>query len=320
MSFKDIVSEYARIGLGPAILQDIFHLTRSVVRSYDPVVYGQVWRWDEGLDDLVQEFCVYVLLEQGQLDYAIVVAVDHTHFRRLLARQLRHHLARRRRRTIVDNLLDRCRQLVSSAPFTVVTTRPGWSYTLEGKKVEPGPAPPSALEAIAGRLATLPKAGANPDHRAPAVYSTDSLRQLLVVTADSLPCAVTAANLDRILNLLLTCWVPRLLQKNESESALRDSPALSAEDRAIVRDLAESIASSCMGADREVLRLKLTGMSDGDIGRRLGVSRPTVAKKKHRVLSGLQAALAPLDEGLRIAVLECLGDHLVDSRSGENDE
>jgi hypothetical protein len=294
--------------IGGLLLREVRQIVRSVVRGYDPLVYGKVWRWDEGIDDLVQDFCGEVLIEQGQLDYALVVAADLEHFRRLLARQLRHHLARRRQRTIVDNVLERCKSLVSAPPFRLVTRAPSWSYTLEGRDVESGRSSVATLRKVAAPLAGAATIRSNPTVRAPVVYSADVLTELLRSVANALPHAVTVADLDSIFSFLLTCWLPRFLEQGEGEACRPAVKDLSVEERTIVTEVAESILASCSRIAREVLRLKIVGASDREIGRQLGMSRPTVAKHKQRLFARLEHALTPLSETMRVAVIDILRD------------
>jgi DNA-binding NarL/FixJ family response regulator len=142
------------------------------------------------------------------------------------------------------------------------------------------------------------------------VYSESSLRTILTVLADAVPCAVAAGDLDRVFSLLLTSWLPSFLR--EGEAAVTNAPAsgLDAEQLAIIDDAARSILSGCPREDLEVLRLKLDGVSDRRIGELLGLSRPTVSKRKQGAMRRLEQGLAGLDEPLRLAVVDRLGDRL----------
>lgn len=315
-----MVAEYRSEVIGRLLLREVHEIVRAVSRGYDPVVYGRVWRWEEGIEDLVQDFCVDVLIGQGQLDYALAIAADHQHFRRLLARQLRHHLARRRQRTIVDNILERCKPLVSQPPFRLVTNAPAWSYTVDERRVESGSSPVATLRQVAASLSRFPTIKSNPTVRAPVIYSTEVLVEVLETVASALPHAVTVADLDRILSFVLTSWLPRFLEHGEGGEFRPAVNELSAEERAIVAEVSDAIVSSCSGIAREVLRLKVAGASDREIGRQLEMSRPTVARHKHRVFRRLERALAPLSDAMRVAVLDNLGDAAGDWQQEVKDE
>ncbi|MCP4901960.1 MAG: hypothetical protein GY906_33770, partial [bacterium] len=117
MSMRELQLEYDEEVIGGKILKLVDELTWNVARPYDPRVYGGAASWAEAHEDLLYSFVAEVLLEQGQLEYAMFVASSEKHFKNLIARQLRFFLARRRQRTVVDNLLDRSKQITSSTPF-----------------------------------------------------------------------------------------------------------------------------------------------------------------------------------------------------------
>jgi hypothetical protein len=310
VTFGELAEEYRSVGIGPRILAEVNRIVRAVTRSYDPGVYGGSTSWDDALEDLVQEFGLEVLVGQGQLDYAMMMATDRTHFRRLLARQVRYLLARRRRRTIVDNLIDRAHTMVSGPPFRVLGRRSQWSYTLSDKQVTAGRVSEATARTVASRLAEVPMIRAEPAQRAPVVYSESALRTILTVLAETVPCAVAAGDLDRVFSLLLTCWLPSFLKEGEAAVANAAANGLDAEQLTIVDDTAISILGSCAREDLEVLRLKLDGVSDRLIGEQLGLSRPTVSKRKRAAMRRLEEALTGLDDTLRLAVVDRLGQRL----------
>jgi len=307
VTLDELVDEYRRLGIGPLILGQVREIVRAVARGYDPTIYGGSPSWDEGLEDLVQEFGLEVLVGQGQLDYAMLMASDHQHFRRLLARQLRYLLARRRRRTIVDNLIDRAHRMAGAQPFRLLEQRSQWSYTLIDKEVVPGRVSDAAARAVAARLAEVPTIRAEPTQRAPAVYSESSLRAILAEVAVAAPCAVAACDLDRVFSLLLTSWLPCFLKESEATVANAPAEGFSAEDLAIAEEATEAILTGCAREQLQVLRLKLEGLSDQRIGVTLGISRPTVSKRKREAMARLEEGLAGLGPPLRLAVLDQLG-------------
>jgi len=320
VTLDELVDEYRRVGIGPRILGQVREVVRAVARGYDPAIYGSSASWDESLDDLVQEFGLEVLVGQGQLDYAMLMATDHQHFRRLLARQVRYLLARRRRRTIVDNLIDRAHKMADAPPFRLLGHRSQWCYTLLGKEVAPGRVSEAAARTVAARLAEVPTIRAEPTQRAPAAYSEASLRAILTEVAAAAPCAVAAGDLDRVFSLLLTSWLPSFLKEAEATVANAAAPGFSAEDLAIVEETTVAILSSCAHEHLQVLRLKIGGLSDERIGGRLGLSRPTVSKRKREAMARLEEGLAELSPELRLAVLDQLGARLEDLDGGRRGE
>ncbi len=310
MNLGELVTEYRTEGIGPLILQEVREVVGAVVRGYDPVVYGQVASWDLGLDDLVQEFGLDVLVGQGQLDYAMAVASDRIHFRRLLARQARFLLARRRRRTIIDNLLDRAHKRVASSPFRLVNGRGEWSYTLECKEIVSGRVSEDGARSIAYSLSDVPTNRCEPRLRAPVLYSEGSLSEILERIATSLDFAVAVSDLDTVFGLMLTSWVPTFLKDGEGAVGRAAANGLDAEELMIAHEVTDWIFGRCGDGNRELLRLKLDGCSDREIGQRLGLSRPTVAKRKRHLMEDLEVSLTGLHDGLRRAVLDGLGAKL----------
>jgi hypothetical protein len=315
LSFEELAAEYDTLGIGPLILAEIRQLARAITRSYDPMVYAQVASWDEGIEDLIQEFGLEVLIGQGQLDYAMMMATDYTHLRRLLALQLRHLLARRRRRTVIDNMLVRCRQLVADPPFRLVNHQREWSYTRIERQVVSGNPTPAQLRSVAGRLASVPRIRSTPRKRAPVVYSEASLRTILETTAESVECAVRSTDLDGIFRLLLSAWVPAFLKGGERAISRAPTAALDAEEQLLVKDTTRAILASFDGTLGEVLHLKLSGVSDREIGCRLELSRPTVSKRKREAQRLMESAMDGLGETARMAVMDRLAVALLRSRS-----
>jgi DNA-binding NarL/FixJ family response regulator len=138
------------------------------------------------------------------------------------------------------------------------------------------------------------------------IYTEKSLRELMISVADGLGTAVTVADLDRILSSLLTSWLPRFLENGEAWEQAPCAQTVSVEEEAIARELAERIVANCSGIQRSVLRLKLQGASDRDIVQRIGISRPTVAKRRREVTDMLGEYLGDLTEPACALVMERL--------------
>src|SRR5687767_130201 len=117
MSWTSLRDEFTELVVGPLILAEVQRAVDFAVRRYDPVIYADAQNWTQGRDDLVQDVVTTVLLHERQLDYLFETASDLDGFRALLYRQVRRLLARRRQRTVVDNLLDRIRDAVSAPPY-----------------------------------------------------------------------------------------------------------------------------------------------------------------------------------------------------------
>jgi hypothetical protein len=310
MSLPELREEYASLGIGPKIYHELMEVARNVTRSYNPTTYGGAANWTDALDDLIQEFVLRMLIGEGQLDYIMNNAGDISHLRRLLKRLVRRFLARARQRTIVDNLIDRCKTRSATTPFKQLSAGPRWSFTLDGPTT-PGKPADAEIYAAAVKVSTIPVIAPSAGQRAPIIYGEESLAVLMRVIAENLRCPITAAILDRVFNLILTPWIPRFLDEDEGSITERPSTDLGPEEQVIVEEIAKLILAGCSSEQKEVLRLKLTGTSDADVGAALGISRPTVAKRKSEALSIVETHLSDRPEAVQSAVIDLLGINLL---------
>jgi hypothetical protein len=314
MSMADLQQEYEAKVIGEGILGLLDELTWSVTRKYDPRIYGGGSSWADAHEDLLHSFVVEVLLEQGQLEYAIFVADTEEHFKNILARQLRFFLARRRQRTIIDNLLDRCKKITSEAPFGQGAETGAWWYELlewPGPKRRPTA---DEIAQIAGELAVMPTQTATGTARAPQVYTTPDLKRVLYQVASRLSCRVAVRDLDEIFRRLLTPWLPSFLETDEGVLATEPSARLDAEQEDMARQAATAIQRAGTPVELGVLAMKIADVSDSVIGQHYKMSRPTVIKHKNSVLAKVEAELTGLSEACQKRAIELLSALLQEGR------
>jgi RNA polymerase sigma factor (sigma-70 family) len=304
MNFVDLQSEFRDVRIGRLIYGEVTALAEAIVSRYNPTVYLNATTWQDGFDDFVQGFVTTVLLKEGQLEYVMEVAGSLDDFRNLLARQMRRLLARRRRRTVLDNLLDRCKAIVSEEPFSFEREGRSWSYHLRSLPVASGGPDEVALKNAAIDLALFPLVRADPSERAPIVYTTETLREILTRVAKTLRVRVTVANLDAIFRQGLTFLLPSDLSTDEGAFEHAASPELNPEEESIVRDGVRVLLESLTADEKLVLRMKLVDRSDTEIAAAAGVSRPTIDKRKKQAMKTLEFALEDLPEKLQAAVME----------------
>ena len=102
--------------VGPLIHARATEIVARVASRYPPGVYARVGHWDEdALEDVAQDVLAELL--DGHLatifDYARTIAgFDHS-----VVEVVRDVLSARRKRTVIDNLIDRSRKLVAGEPF-----------------------------------------------------------------------------------------------------------------------------------------------------------------------------------------------------------
>ena len=286
--------------IGPRIWDLVLELTRAVSRRYPTIVYnnGEPWS-DENVADLAQEVVLERLLGEAQLQYLFDQAVDLESWRRLLTLQVKRTLARRRRATVLDTLLSRIRRLGQAPPFRL--ERFGskvWilSDDSEGEFVDLAP---STVSRLAGSVRHLPQMVADQRaSRASMVYRTNDLRTLLRLVLEDVG-AVSEGDLAKILELLLTSWLPTFLQDDEQlldrDSKLEGPVELleSSEMRSVI----ETFAASLSEAEQQILLSKSQGVPDAEIAGSLGRSRPWVAQRKQLVLDRVGSELMRELEG-----------------------
>ena len=286
MTLPDLRSEYDSVKIGPRIWGVVLELARAVSHRYPTSVYnnGEPWS-DESVADLAQEVVLERLLGEAQLQFLFDQAVDLESWRRLLTLQVRRTLARRRRKTVLDRLLTRVRRLGQEPPFRIETFGAKvWilSDDAEGGLVD---LTDSRVSQLASSVRHIPQMVDHPQaSRASMVYRTSDLRTLLRVVGEV--GAISEGDLARILELLLTSWLPTSLEDTEQllerDSEIR-GPVESLEISEM-RSVIETFAASLSEAEQQILLSKSQGVPDAEIAGSLGRSRPWVAQQKQVVL------------------------------------
>jgi RNA polymerase sigma factor (sigma-70 family) len=272
--------------IGPLWLSEVRDACRRTVRRFDPTVYAVAERsWTRGeIDELVQDVVLEQLLRQGQLQYILDIAESIGDVRRLLRQQVHRALVRRRRRTVVDQLLTRIRELLRPPAFEIVG--PGPRHRPFGSGFGLDPVPDSVIRKAAGAIRMLPKTASSGD-RSPMVYRSDVLKAVIGLSFEAAQTSLSIDDFGRILRDALTSWVPVVLeQSDESETSSAESTDLSFELEETVAEVLAALDET----DRVALRLKLAGEPDSQLAARLGVSRPTAANIKKRAFERLRVA------------------------------
>ncbi len=300
IGFGELRREYEEERIGPLIWALTVELSGMVGRRYRPAEYNQGAPWDNAsVEELAQQTATELLIEEGQIDYIFTVADSAEDVRRLLTRNVKRALWRRRSATVVDRLMGRVRQMASQPPFRVQFEK-GQQWITRAD--EPGvPGVPRTLDdaelraaaAAAHRVPRLvEREGAE---RASMAYSPGALQEVLLAVIDEAG-GVFEADLARVFRILLAAWLPASLVSVEGDDlAERASSVPDATDRierqdmeSAVQDLVESMTAQ----DLTVLVCKAQGQSDNAIAERLGRSRPWVAGRKKAVLDRTDATFA----------------------------
>lgn len=288
-----LFAEAAASRIGPLWLAEIRKACAGVARHFDPGVYGVAeGSWTAGeIDELVQDVTTEQLLRQAQLDYILDVASSIDDVRRLLRHQARRVLVRRRRRTVVDQLLDRLKAILGSHDYEMLDGITPVRYRPAGSDLGPQAPDDVALDAAAAAVRLLPTSSGEGE-RAPSVFRAEVLEQVLILAFEATGSSLSVSDLGEILRRALTSWVPVVLEGGEQLDPWPADPVdLPIESEETVNELMQRIDA----ADREILRAKLAGVSDAALAGRLGVSRPTAAKRKSEAFGHLREVWATLD-------------------------
>ncbi len=302
MNFTELRNEYLHVGIGDGIYGLVRELSSSLCRQYPIHVYNGGLAWsDETVDDLVQEVVLNHLLGEAQLDFIFDEATTVESVRRLLVRQIKRALSKRRPKTPIDRLLARVRKLADEGVVVRVDS---------GEVVYhlPGTAPFVAEMTTEAQLRAVAAAAA-----APVLYSrVDSQRESQIFTKSTLitvlqaffgvnPC-LTERQLRILFENLLTPWTPASLVPIEGQNELAENGmnemSTDLEDR-VTAWTAELSDEECC-----VYYLRSRDVKDGAIAERIGKSRPTVINIKQRLFASARARLFEgVDERLHLQVV-----------------
>jgi hypothetical protein len=198
-SIEELRREHDELGVGPLIDTAFRSITAEVVRSYPPAVYAHAPAWTEdAVEDLLQDVYGEWLIGQGQLTYILGAARTTSEFRALATKVIRRALGRRRVRTVIDNLLDRCRALLREEPFETIEAFGRQLYRRRGGPPYEGDASDQQIRDAQLRVMTIPRLPDSSGDRASPIYSTPNLRAGLLAVAASIPGGFTMSDLDRI--------------------------------------------------------------------------------------------------------------------------
>lgn len=315
MSLSEIREEYRSVRIGPKILSEVRNSVHQVCRRYDPQIYGRAASWDDAEEDLVQAVVLDLLLQEGQLDYLMARSVQLEDFQNLLRFQVKRYLARQRQRSVVDNLLDRSKELLQTGAFQSSGKGQAARYSLAGAAIEGREPTEEEVAAAARSVALVPRIRFAERERAPTVYTRENLETLLQAVGISLPAGFSLHDLARILELVLTDWVVGFLYDFEG-AQVEPSAGLNPEETTMVEAAAREIVEQCTPEHLLVLRRKLENLPDQAIADELGVSRPTVIARKKEAYERMRGALEDLPEHVQAAVVDRLAAHLATFSGG----
>ena len=313
MNYAELREECELDGIGPLFWELLLAVCGRVARRYPPAVYnhGEPWN-DESLSDLAQDVALQRLLDEkeNQLGYVLRLATDEDSLARLLAFQIRRVLSHRRALTVVDRLSNRIVKLAAAAPFAIQEVG-------SDRWISDGSADPrvrqltdSEVTEAVQLVASIPRIPTSPSaERESKIYGIEALGELVGRLVARFG-GIALSDIRKILEKLLTAWLPTILREGEEDQATDSTPELELQRnqmRGLVLELTEVIDAT----QRTVLIGKSRGVSDGDLAAQLKKSRPWVADRKTEVLALVETSLiSQLPPELHNEAIELLLDEI----------
>ena len=314
-SFSELRREYEAEMIGSLIWGLLLELTELIARRYPPDIYNWGESWKAGsYEDLAQDVAEGSLLAENQIHYIFDVAQGLEDVRRLLVRQVKRSLYRRRRTTVVDQLMARARRIAAEPPFMIQDVGSQRWITLAA---DPHPfcdLSDAELRAAVGVAHGVPRLIASQrTERASMVYTSLALRELLELVVGKLG-GLSERDLARVFENLLTAWLPSSLGDSEgTEPSTAEAPG-TADGSLAASELGDTIrmfTSSLDNVDATILLGKMQGISDASLAQRLDRSRPWVADRKKALLDRLTDDLmSDVEENLRDEAAHLLMEEL----------
>jgi hypothetical protein len=218
-------------------------------------------------------------------------------FERLLTQQVRRCLVRRRQRSVADNLIERSQQILGELPFEEIHGLSPTRYRLAGFATETRDPFATELRAAAIVARAVPRDTSRvARERAPRIYTNRALAALLEGVARTLTMSFTLRDLDEIFRLVLTDLIPSHLEAFEAiedgaQPATAEDPAVTA----VVHSVVEHLTRRLTKDQRMILRMKAADVADSELAAMVGISRPTLAARKHEIFEIIRSETTDLD-------------------------
>lgn len=315
MKFADLRREYESEVLGELIFGIVVELAGQICHRYPEAIYNDGLAWDEqSVSDLAQDVALHQLLDGGQIDYIFAEEKSVQSVRRLLTRLIKRALHKRRTVTPVDRLVKRIEKLADTGRIERVPG-PVSVYRAVGSIAVWKPLTQQQVYAAVHAAVGVPVLYSRKNvSRETQIFGTPSLERVLEAFFSACP-AIADMELRRILEILLTPWVPTILVPFDELFDTVDAPMTETD----IAELENNVSSWVDGlSDQEclVFYYRSRELRDDDAAEHLGRSRATVINIRTRVLASASTLLSAMDERLyKEAVL--LAQELCAKRLGE---
>jgi len=310
MTFDNLRHEYDEFGVGELIFGLVLELAGTICRRYPESTYNGGLTWDdETISDLAQEVVINHLLDEGQLDYIFTEARSVESVRKLLTRQVKRALRKRRPITPIDRLLKRVAALAAGGRIETVAG-PATVYRPLGSTAVWQPITSQQEKAAINAASGIPVLYSRLDtNRESQVFTTPSLEKALDAFFSACP-ALTEQELRQIFEKLLTPWAPTSLVPIEDSYGTPEQPMI---DTTTIAELDAAVTTWVDGLTVEecvVYYFRSRDLPDGVAADRIGKSRATVINIKQRVLeSAGKQLLADLEPRLHVDAVKIAQEH-----------
>lgn len=313
MELQTLVDEYASIGLGEHLYQELLRTVRTVSWRY-PVSYSPTGLWDEGaFTALTHDWAVAKLWRLGHLEYLLLTNQTLTGFRNGLAFSFRYFLISQKDRTALDNLFQRANTLLERDPrfrlFGETRKKASRLWALAfWQEVQPYQGQDAELIAIGLGLEGFPIIRYRDDSKKNSPILTDAdlitfLQALLETVSRALSLAQFALVFKYRFNLLETdegSLEVVLAEDSEGNSlqisnVIRERPTV--EELAIINEAATTLLSELSPRQKQVLlTYAQPGATLTNVGGQLGCSKSTVENEIRRALEAIRRHAETMEE------------------------
>lgn len=289
--FTILCREYETVRIGSRISNLVLESAVSLLRRRDLTVYAEVATnpADAALD-IAQSFIEKVLLGEGQIDYIFQVSNDSDAVKRLLQHHLRRFLAKQRKRTVVDNLFERCVELLTSSSDFKGSFESG--FQLVGVTDQNTPVKASSVRRAAAIASQIPQLKSTAIHRNPRLFDQPRVRILLGILFKEAVGVITKADLQKFLQDLLTPWDFGRLDVNVNSLSEQTIVGTTVIDS----DMFIHIVQQMEPSERFIFKAKYSGQPDREIANHLSISRSQATGLKSALWQKLVNEFAGVDE------------------------
>jgi len=275
-----------RVTFHEKFLKLVEKIVAQTAYRYPIDVYNNNLKWNsETCTEIVQDVYEKRLLDEkcNQLVYIMSEAKSIESIERLLKKQIKQIIVGRARKSPIDNLKRRIRQMADTGEIKMRKLQ-GVTYIAAStaSKVEPIEVRESDLRNAINLARQEPILWGKPDsQRESKLYTSEGLRRVIAAILSAIPC-ISESDLFRILENLLTPFVPSNLYIGEElgDIDVEQSDVILMVD---MDDQVRLFVDALEVQEVAVLVAKSQGKTDEQTAENLGLTRQTIHKRKSQI-------------------------------------